>query len=271
VAALVYDEGGDQRRGDREPSQRPARGPAPAVGLDQREHERDRPERDCHRPVGVVPALRGLLRAALRDDPLSQRQHEGADQHVNEEDPAPAQHLDDHPAEQQPHGPAGSRDRAPDREGAVALRPLGKGREDDRQRRGRDQRAAQPLQTPSDQQHALGLRDPRRCEPPEKSAIPATKSSRRPSRSASRPPSSRNPPKISVWAFSTHKRFCSEKPRSPLMVGNATFTTVASSTTMNRATATSVRTAFGSTPEAGRGTRRAAAPRRAQVRWEISR
>jgi len=36
-----------------------------------------------------------------------------------------------------------------------------------------------------------------------------------------------------VYAFSTQERFCSEKPTSTLIVGSATLTTVASSTTMN--------------------------------------
>jgi len=36
--------------------------------------------------------------------------------------------------------------------------PLGEGREDERQRRRRHHRAAQALQSPGDQQHALGLR-----------------------------------------------------------------------------------------------------------------
>src|SRR4249919_3797320 len=43
------------------------------------------------------------------------------------------------------------------------------------------------------------------------------------------------------------------------MVGNATLTIVASSTTINCATAMSARTAFASTPEAGRGIERAVA------------
>ena len=100
---------------------------------------------------------------------------------------------------------------------------------------------------------------PSDCESPQiseaaaNSAMPAMNSRRRPSRSARRPPSSRKPPNISVYAFRTHERLCSEKPTSSLIVGSATLTTVASRTTMNCATATSTRTAFGSTREAGRG------------------
>src|SRR5258705_2893180 len=85
---------------------------------------------------------------------------------------------------------------------------------------------------------------PQMSDAPENSAMPAMNSRRRPSASASRPPSSRKPPKISVYAFSTHDRLCSENPRLVWIVGSATFTTVASSTTMNCATATSASTRF---------------------------
>src|SRR5262245_61059963 len=100
---------------------------------------------------------------------------------------------------------------------------------------------------------------PQTNEAPEKSAIPATNSRLLPSRSASRPPSKRNPPKMSVYAFKTQGRFCSENPRSVLIVGSATFTMVASRITMNWATATSARTAFASTLRLGRAAGEAAA------------
>src|SRR5256885_13258929 len=50
----------------------------------------------------------------------------------------------------------------------------------------------------------------------------------------------------------TQERLCSEKPSSRLIVGSATFTTVESRITMNWATATTARTAFGLIREAGR-------------------
>src|SRR4051794_3506544 len=56
---------------------------------------------------------------------------------------------------------------------------------------------------------------------------------RRPSRSAIRPPSSRKPPKVSTYAFTTQARFAWEK-LSPLPIeGRATLTIDASRTTMN--------------------------------------
>src|SRR3954468_18299413 len=42
---------------------------------------------------------------------------------------------------------------------------------------------------------------------------PAMKTRRRPSRSAARPPRRRKPPNAITYAFTTHGKFCSEKPR----------------------------------------------------------
>ncbi len=56
------------------------------------------------------------------------------------------------------------------------------------------------------------------------SAVPARNTRRRPSRSAARPPSSRKPANVSVYAFTTHCRPVVEK-RSPSRIdGSATFT-----------------------------------------------
>ena len=63
--------------------------------------------------------------------------------------------------------------------------------------------------------------------------MPAMNRRLRPSRSPARPPSSRNPPKISVYALTTHCRLEGEKCRPRWIEGSATLTTVASSTTMN--------------------------------------
>jgi hypothetical protein len=65
------------------------------------------------------------------------------------------------------------------------------------------------------------------------SRSPPMNTRRRPRRSASLPPSSRKPPKVSTYAFTTQGRFCCEKS-SPLPIdGSATLTIDASSTTMN--------------------------------------
>src|SRR3954451_13405868 len=54
-----------------------------------------------------------------------------------------------------------------------------------------------------------------------------------PSRSAARPPSSRKPAKVIVYALTTHWRSTTEKPRSLRIEGSATFTTETSRITMN--------------------------------------
>jgi hypothetical protein len=58
---------------------------------------------------------------------------------------------------------------------------------------------------------------------------------RRPSRSAARPPTSRNEPKATVYAVTTHCRFEVEMWRSRWMTGSATLTTIPSSITRNSA------------------------------------
>src|SRR4051794_29920430 len=76
------------------------------------------------------------------------------------------------------------------------------------------------------------------AKPPSKDASanrtrPLMKTRRRPSRSAMRPPSSRKPPKVSTYAFTTHGRLVREKSSARPIEGSATFTIEASRTTTN--------------------------------------
>ena len=69
----------------------------------------DTAPRQVERPSG--PAGSGLGHESRGRD------HEGhADGDVDEEDPSPRRELGQHPAQQQPHGAAAGRDRAPDRQ-----------------------------------------------------------------------------------------------------------------------------------------------------------
>jgi hypothetical protein len=70
-------------------------------------------------------------------------------------------------------------------------------------------------------------------EAPLNSASPARKSARRPMRSAARPPSSRKPPKSSVYELTIHCSCSVERSRSVWIDGSATLTIVASRMTMN--------------------------------------
>ena len=78
-----------------------------------------------------------------------------------------------------------------------------------------------------------------------KTTTPARKTRLRPIRSPARPPSRRKPPKISVYAFTTHCRSFSASFRSVWIDGSATFTIVASRMTMNCAMQTRQRTSHG--------------------------
>src|SRR5205085_2541039 len=86
---------------------------------------------------------------------------------------------------------------------------------------------------------------PSRSEAPVKITRPSRKSRLRPSRSPARPPSRRKPPKTSVYALTIHCRLPSERWRSLWIEGRATFTIVASSTTMNCARQIRTRTTQG--------------------------
>ena len=63
--------------------------------------------------------------------------------------------------------------------------------------------------------------------------IPARKTRRRPSRSEARPPSSRKPAKVRVYALTTHCRPVSENPSPSWIDGRATLTIETSRMTMN--------------------------------------
>ena len=66
-----------------------------------------------------------------------------------------------------------------------------------------------------------------------KTAMPAMNTLRRPSRSPARAPSSRKPPKASVYAVMTQERFAGDRWSAEAIPGRAMFTIVASSTTIN--------------------------------------
>jgi hypothetical protein len=80
---------------------------------------------------------------------------------------------------------------------------------------------------------------------PVKITRPTRNNRLRPRRSPARPPSSRKPPKTSVYALTIHCRLPSERARSFWIEGSATFTIVASRTTMNCARQMRTRTTHG--------------------------
>ena len=74
-----------------------------------------------------------------------------------------------------------------------------------------------------------------------KSATPTMNTRRRPSRSAARPASKRNPPNAIEYAVMTHCRFSREKWSERLIEGRATFTIETSRIVMKNAVATTAR------------------------------
>src|SRR5215218_9233492 len=80
---------------------------------------------------------------------------------------------------------------------------------------------------------------PHRNEAMVKTATPTRKTRRRPSRSAARPPRSRNPPNVIAYAVITHWRLSREKSSASPIDGRATFTIDTSRTVMKKAAQTS--------------------------------
>ena len=155
-ALLDRDEQEEQRDPDADAGDDLRRAEPVALDVHDAEHERDLPggERDGSGDVEVP--LREVA-AALDDVADGERDQHGADRHVDEQDPAPAQRLGEHAAEQRARRSAAGGDGAPDAQRAVALGPFGEGRRDDRQRGRRDDRAAEALQ-PAGRHEQAGAR-----------------------------------------------------------------------------------------------------------------
>src|SRR5581483_11126578 len=159
-AGLDPDERDDQRRRGRQQADGHAVAPAVLAGAADRVDE-DHQAGGDRRGAGDVEVTVLQSRSALGEQPRGQAEDDRADRQVDEEDPGPAQVRGEHSAEQDADRAAASRSSAPDAEGDVALASLAEGRDDDRQRRRREQRAAEPLQPAGDDQRSLGPREPR--------------------------------------------------------------------------------------------------------------
>ena len=155
---LDADEDHEQHRRDREVPERRDREPVVLVRLDERVDEQGERGRDDDRARGVEVA-HGVLDAALVEQARRQRDRDQADRDVDVEDPLPAEVLGEDPAEQHADRAACAGDRAPDREGLVALDALGERGREDRERRRRDDRRAEPLHGARADEHAARARE----------------------------------------------------------------------------------------------------------------
>ena len=146
---LPPEKGGDQHDGERREADRLRRGPAVVRRLRHRVDERDepggdqrprRPDRCDGRPPRPRPS---------EIKPRGEGEDRDPDGHVDEEDPLPAEVLDEDPAEQDARRRTASGDRAPDPERLVPLRAaVPEGGADDRERRRGDDRGAEALVAP---------------------------------------------------------------------------------------------------------------------------
>ena len=105
-------------------------------------------QRDCgHRGqrTGQVEPAGPVARGVLRNHDEGQNQRPDRQRHIDEEHRRPAEVAGEHAAEKHTDHQPGRASRTPNPERAVALGSLRVGRRDDRQGRGEDQCAAQPL------------------------------------------------------------------------------------------------------------------------------
>ena len=135
----------------RKDDQNPGVGPAALAGLNQAPGEGGDAGRDQDgaRNVG---GDRARLITRFPHDRLRHQQGSNADGHVDQEDPAPTEVLDDGAADNWTKGNAGNGNGAPDADGAATL--FGReGIRDQRQRERHDQRGAHTLQRAHHDQH----------------------------------------------------------------------------------------------------------------------
>ena len=144
VPELPDDEPGEQGQRRREEAERLCRQPALRAGLRDRVDERGSPAVTSTAPGKSNDFTRASRLSVSRNGASDEGRH--ADRDVDEEDPLPAQRVGEDAAEQDARRGAEAADRAPDAERDVALAPFGERRREDRQRRGRDDRRAEPLE-----------------------------------------------------------------------------------------------------------------------------
>jgi hypothetical protein len=97
--------------------------------------------------------------------------------------------------------------------------------------------APMPCNARAARSHSWVVASPPSSEASENTAIPATKTRRRPRMSPARPPSSSSPPKARAYALTSHSKPEPEKPSARWIGGSATLTMVESSTTISCAVA----------------------------------
>jgi hypothetical protein len=118
------------------------------------EHQPDRHRQGAGE---VEVACCGDVARAGAHDAQRRDRAEQPDRHVDEQDPAPAQRLGQHAAQQCARRAADRPHRAPQAERPVALQPLGEAGGEDRQRRRSDDRPAEPLRRARGDQRELVL------------------------------------------------------------------------------------------------------------------
>ena len=144
MAELPADEAGEEGQGDDgEPDRRPGE-PAVPPGLRDRVDEGGEAGGDEHRARQVEGLHAGVAALVEQDRRENDREHPDGD--VDEEDPLPAEGVGEDPAHENSRGGAEAAHCAPDTERDVPLAPFMERRGQDGERRGSDDRRAEPLE-----------------------------------------------------------------------------------------------------------------------------
>lgn len=154
-APLDRHEGGERDRRQGEQADHPRVAEAPVVDLvegDEQGNETDRDRRDA----GIVDPLLAGVRLCHLDQAIGDQHREGRDRHVEKEDPAPAERVGEHAADQRPDrvAEAGGADDDPARQPRLVFGQQRVGHAQDRRPH---QGAADPHQGPSRDQPGLAL------------------------------------------------------------------------------------------------------------------
>ncbi len=176
----------------------PRSAPAVRVGAHDPQDEQRQPDGGAERAARGRSCGVALGVAALGDEALREDRGGEPDRDVDEQDPAPPEQVGENAAEQHAGGTAGATHCAPDADGAVARRALLEGRGEDRQGGRGDHGAAEALDRARGDQLKLDWASPPASDATPNRTSPDTNTRRRPSRSAARPPSRRNPANVTV-------------------------------------------------------------------------
>ena len=154
-ARFVGDEDPEDHHAGGNGRQRARRGPSVAAAADHAVDQGPEPDDRQERAREVEASVRRVARLGHHEHEPDQCEEDHGD--VHEEDGSPVEVLEQHTAGQRPERDADPRGARPDRDRLLALHGLGEDVGDDRERRGEDQRGADPGHGAHGDERACGV------------------------------------------------------------------------------------------------------------------